>query len=115
MPVHILVFPGDSVVKNSSANIGDTGSSFLGQEDSLEKEMATYSNIHAWEIPRTEEPGGPQSTRFQRSGHNLATKQQQVHTLLGSKMCDTQDVYQKISSKQETWKLVSREDTRPEE
>ena len=29
----------------------------LGQEDQLEKEMATLSSILAWEIPRTEEPG----------------------------------------------------------
>ena len=30
----------------------------LGQEDSLEKGMATHSSILAWRIPRTEEPGG---------------------------------------------------------
>ena len=36
----------------------------LGGEDPLEEEMATHSSILAWEIPRTEEPGGPQSTRF---------------------------------------------------
>ena len=33
----------------------------LGQVDPLEKEMATHSGILAWEIPRTEEPGGLQS------------------------------------------------------
>ena len=33
----------------------------LGQEDSLEEEMATHSRILAWEIPWTEEPGGLQS------------------------------------------------------
>ena len=33
----------------------------LGQEDSLEEEMATHSSIPAWDIPRTEEPGGLQS------------------------------------------------------
>ena len=33
----------------------------LGWEDPLEKEMATHSTIPAWEIPRTEEPGGLQS------------------------------------------------------
>ena len=32
----------------------------LGQEDSLEKEMATHSSILAWEIPWTDEPGGLQ-------------------------------------------------------
>ena len=30
----------------------------LGQEDPLEKRMASYSSIIAWRIPRTEEPGG---------------------------------------------------------
>ena len=33
----------------------------LGQEDPLEKELATHSSILAWEIPWTEEPGGLQS------------------------------------------------------
>ena len=33
----------------------------LGQEDPLEKEMATHSSILAWRIPGTEEPGGLQS------------------------------------------------------
>ena len=38
----------------------------LGQEDPLEKEMATHSSIPAWEIPWTEEPGGLQSMGSQR-------------------------------------------------
>ena len=38
----------------------------LGQEDPLEKEMATHSSILAWEIPWTGEPGGLQSTGSQR-------------------------------------------------
>ena len=42
----------------------------LGWEDTLEKETATHSTILAWRIPRTEEPGGPQSTGSQRVGHN---------------------------------------------
>ena len=42
----------------------------LGWEDPLEKEMATHSSILASEIPRTEEPGGLQSTRLQRAGHD---------------------------------------------
>ena len=33
----------------------------LGQKYPLEEEMATHSSILAWEIPQTEEPGGPQS------------------------------------------------------
>ena len=49
----------------------------LGQEDPLEKEMATHSSIFAWEIPWTEESCGLQSMQSQRVGHNWATKQQQ--------------------------------------
>ena len=37
----------------------------LGQEDPLEKEMATHSSILAWEIPGTEKPGGLQSMGLQ--------------------------------------------------
>ena len=40
---------------------------FLGQEDLLEKEMATHSRIFAWRIPWTEEPGRLQSTGSQES------------------------------------------------
>ena len=40
----------------------------LGQEDLLEKEMATHSSILAWKIPWTEEPGRPQSLGLQRVG-----------------------------------------------
>ena len=39
----------------------------LGQEDPLEKGMATHSNILAWEIPWTVEPGGPQSMGSHKS------------------------------------------------
>ena len=49
----------------------------LGQADALEKEMATRSNIPAWEMPWTEEPGQLQSMRVQNVGHDWATKQQQ--------------------------------------
>ena len=42
----------------------------LGWEDLLEKEMATHSNILAWRIPWTEEPGGLQSMGSQRVGHD---------------------------------------------
>ena len=42
----------------------------LGQEDPVEKEMATHSSILAWEIPWTEEPGGLQSMGSQRVGHD---------------------------------------------
>ena len=42
----------------------------LGQEDPLEKEMATHFSILAWKIPWTEEPGGLQSMGPQRVGHD---------------------------------------------
>ena len=45
--------------------------------------MATHSSILAWRIPWTEEPGGLQSIGLQRVGHDLVTKQQQVHPLGG--------------------------------
>ena len=38
----------------------------LGQEDPLEKEMATHSSTHAWKIPWMEKPGGLQSMGSQR-------------------------------------------------
>ena len=51
------------VVKNSPANAGEKEMRVqsLHQEDSLEEGMATQSNILAWRIPWTEEPGGLQS------------------------------------------------------
>ena len=49
----------------------------LGQEDPLEKDMATHSSILAWRIPWTEEPGRIQSMGSQRVRHDLASKQQQ--------------------------------------
>ena len=39
----------------------------LGQEDPLEKEMATHSRILAWKTPRTEKPGGLQSRDHKES------------------------------------------------
>ena len=51
-------------IKNPPANAADAVQS-LGREDPLEKEKATHSSILAWEIPRTKEPGGLQSTGSQ--------------------------------------------------
>ena len=45
----------------------------LGQEDPLEKEMATHSSSLAWKIPWTEDPGRLQSMGLQRVGHDWAT------------------------------------------
>ena len=51
----IYGFSGSSVGKKSACNVEDLGSiQHLGQEDPLEKEMASHSNILAWRIPWTE-------------------------------------------------------------
>ena len=42
----------------------------LDWEDPLKKKIAGLSNLLAWEIPWTEEPGGLQSVRSQRVGHD---------------------------------------------
>ena len=49
----------------------------LGQEDPLEEEMASHSNILAWKIPWTEEPGGLQSMGSQKSQTQLTC----LHTI----------------------------------
>ena len=57
------------MVKNLPA-MQETGVQSLGQEDPLEKEMATHSSILAWRIPWTEEPGGLPSMGSHRVGHD---------------------------------------------
>ena len=47
----------------------ETGVQSLGQEDSLEKEIALHSSVLAWRIPWTEEPSGLQSMGSQRIRH----------------------------------------------
>ena len=61
-------FPSGSVVKDLPAmqESQEMQVRSLGWEDPLEKEMATNSNILAWRIPWTEEPGGLQSIGSQR-------------------------------------------------
>ena len=56
-------------VKNLPA-IQKTWVRSLDQKDTVEKEMATHSNILAWRIPWTEEPGGLQSVGLQRVKHD---------------------------------------------
>ena len=63
---------GDSLVTQmvkSLPTMWETLVQSLGQEDPLEKEMATHSSTLAWKIPWMEEPGGLQSMRSQRVGH----------------------------------------------
>ena len=58
------------IVKNLPA-VQETRVQSLGQEDPLEKGMVTpNSNILAWRIPRTEEPGGHQSVGLQRVSYS---------------------------------------------
>ena len=57
------------MVKNLPA-VQETWVGTLGGEDPLEKGMVTHSSILALRIPWTEEPGGLQSVRSQRVGHN---------------------------------------------
>ena len=53
-------FRGGSEGKESACKVGNPVQS-LGQEDPLEKGLATHSGILAWRIPWTEEPGGLQT------------------------------------------------------
>ena len=56
----------------------ETWVSFLGQEEPLEKGIATHSIIIAWEIPWTLEPGRLQSMGLQKSWACLVTTQQHL-------------------------------------
>ena len=58
-------------VKNLPA-MQETQVPSLGQEDPLEKGIATHSSILAWRIPWTEEPGGLQFTGLQKSWTQLS-------------------------------------------
>ena len=60
----------------------------LGQEDPLEKEMATYSSILAWRIPWTEEPAG-----YRPMGHNELATTKQLNTFTFNKDIWTAQVY----------------------
>ena len=56
-----VIYHGASLVAQMVKNlpaIWETWVQPLGQEDPLEKGMATHSSIHTWEIPWTEEPDG---------------------------------------------------------
>ena len=55
------------MVKNQPANAVQS----LGQDNPLEKEMATHSSTLAWRIPWTEDPGGLQSMGSQKSQTKL--------------------------------------------
>ena len=68
------------MVKNPPANAGDVDW-YPGQEDPLEKEMATHSSILAWEVPWPEEPGGPKVCGVTRVRYELTTKYMHTYIL----------------------------------
>ena len=79
MDCHFLLFVYDSPYLRDSLVVQrvkslpamqETRVQTLGQEDSLEKEMAPHSSILAWKIPWTEESGRLQSMGSQRVRHN---------------------------------------------
>ena len=76
-------FPGVPVVKNPPDSGGDSRDA--GSVPGLERATGGGNgnrtpSILAWQIPRTEEPGGLQSMGLQRVGHDGVTKQQQKQT-----------------------------------
>ena len=58
---------------NNQSAMQETWALFLGEEDPLEKGMATQSSILAWRIPWVEEAGGLQSMKSLGVKHNCAT------------------------------------------
>ena len=66
------------IVKTLTA-MWDTWVQSLGQEDPLEKGMATHSSILAWKILWTEDPGGLQSMELQRNGNDWETNSFTFH------------------------------------
>ena len=67
------VYEGDSLVAQRLKRLPamqETRVRSLGQEDTLEKAMATHSSTLAWRIPWREEPGRLQSMGSQRVGHD---------------------------------------------
>jgi len=73
--------------------VQETQVRLLGQEDPLEKEMATHSSILAWEIPQTEESGGLHSTGSQKSWTRLSD-QKTKRTEGGIRTCEVNVQYQ---------------------
>ena len=65
-------FPGGSMIKNICLPMQEMRVQSLGQEDVLEKDMATHSTILAWRIPWTEEPGGLHSKGLQKCWTRLS-------------------------------------------
>ena len=77
--MNIVPFAVAKLVNNLPA-IQKTGVWSLGQEDPLEKGMATHSSILAWGIPQTEEPGDLWSMGLQRVRHYWVTNTMYILT-----------------------------------
>ena len=73
LPIKSSGFPGGSVVKESTCNTGDMGST-SGSGRFPGEEMATLSGILAWKIPWTEKSDGHSPWGGKRVGHGSATK-----------------------------------------
>ena len=78
-------FPGGTVVEKKKICLPvqetqETQVSSLCPKDPQEKEMATHFSILAWKFPWKEEPGGLQSLRSQRVGHDWELSIKMVHT-----------------------------------
>ena len=67
--LHVYFIHGGLMVQNPPA-MQKTRVRSLGQEDPVEKEMASHSRILSWIIPWPEKPGRLQSMGLQREGHN---------------------------------------------
>ena len=74
------------MVKNQPANAGEAREAVLipGQEDPLEKEMATHSSILAWEIARAEEPGWLATQSMGLTSSHSSTAPTTLHSSLYS-------------------------------
>ena len=80
----------------------------LGWEDPLEEEMATHSSIHAWRMPRMEEPGRLQSIGSQRVGHDWSH--------LDTRTCGLEEKFSRVIFKSiilHLWVPWNREGWRP--
>ena len=79
------------MVNNLPANAGDSGD--MGWIPGSEKEMATHSNILAWRIPCTEEPGGLQSMGSQELDmtEQLSTQACQITCWKSESICSWLD------------------------
>ena len=76
-----------------------------GQEDPLEKEMATHSSILAWKIPGTEGPGGLQSMGIARVGYHWATISPPQDSAGRGEKLATLSTRKSISFQWERWRL----------